>query len=142
MNNLNSILNIDLRKTSISEIDEEKLLLFKSEDYYSQTNLYFYLQNQLFNHENNPEASAYIHYLISYYLMVILTPLCYEELAFNHINQSLKLSRKIKYKEWALIFATLEHPYLNSSEALTLAQDVIKENPNSNIANTILALFY
>ena len=50
--------------------------------------------------------------------------------------------RKIKYKEWALIFATLEHPYLNSSEALTLAQDVIKENPNSNIANTILALFY
>lgn len=142
MNNLNSILNIDLRKASISEIDEEKLLLFKNEDYYSQTNLYFYLQNQLFKNENNPEASAYIHYLISYYLMVILTPLCYEELAFNHITHALKLSKNVQYKEWTLIFATLEKPYINSSEALTLAQDVIKENPNSNIANTILALFY
>ena len=45
------------------------------------------------------------------------------------------------YKEWCLIFATLERPLLSNINAVSLANDVINEKPQSTIANTILMLF-
>lgn len=141
MENLNTILDINLRTASIFDINEEKLLLLKSEDYYTKSDLFFFLQNELLKNKDNKDAYSYINYLISYYLMVVLTPLNYEELSYNYITEALRNSDNVLYKEWCLIFATLETPRLSNTKAVSLANDVINENPHSTIANTILMLF-
>lgn len=141
MNTLNNILDLNLESCSAFEITEEKLLLLKKEDYYTKTNFYFFLQNKVFQSSKNTNEYSYINYLISYYLMVILTPIKYEELSFNYISEALKHSDNVKYKEWALIFATLENPLLSNTEAVSIANEVVMQIPNSNIANTILMLF-
>lgn len=101
MNNLNAALNLNLNNISIMDINEENLILLKSEDYYIQSNFYFWLINTINELEeiNKIEELAYANYLMSYFVFIILTPLCYEEIAFNHIKKSIKLSKKIKFKE-------------------------------------------
>lgn len=44
MENLNTILGVNLHTASILDINEEKLLLLKSEDYYTKNDLFFFLQ--------------------------------------------------------------------------------------------------
>ena len=44
MENLNTILGVNLHTASILDINEEKLLLLKSEDYYTKSDLFFFLQ--------------------------------------------------------------------------------------------------
>ena len=56
-------------------------------------------------------------------------------------TEALKNSDNVLYKEWCLIFATLERPLLSNINAVSLANDVINEKPQSTIANTILMLF-
>ena len=141
MENLNTILGVNLHTASILDINEEKLLLLKSEDYYTKSDLFFLLQNELLKNKDNKDAYSYINYLISYYIMIILTPINYEELAYNYITEALKNSDNVLYKEWCLIFATLERPLLSNINAVSLANDVINEKPQSTIANTILMLF-
>ena len=141
MENLNTILGINLHTASIFDINEEKLLLLKSEDYYTKSDLFFFLQNELLKNKDNKDAYSYINYLISYYIMIILTPINYEELAYNYITEALKNSDNVLYKEGCLIFATLERPLLSNINAVSLANDVINEKPQSTIANTILMLF-
>ena len=141
MENLNTILGVNLHTASIFDINEEKLLLLKSEDYYTKSDLFFFLQNELLKNKDNKDAYSYINYLISYYIMIILTPINYEELAYNYITEALKNSDNGLYKEWCLIFATLERPLLSNINAVSLANDVVKEKPQSTIANTILMLF-
>ena len=141
MKNLYTILGLNLSTASIFDINEEKLVLLKKEDYYTKNDLFFFLQNELFKNKNNKEAYSYINYLISYYIMVILTPMNYEELAFNYIMQAIDNSNNILYKEWCLIFATLEKPLLTNIKAVSIANEVIVEKPNSRIANTILMIF-
>ena len=46
MENLNTILGVNLHTASIFDINEEKLLLLKSEDYYTKSDLFFFLQNE------------------------------------------------------------------------------------------------
>ena len=55
MENLNTILGINLHTASIFDINEEKLLLLKSEDYYTKSDLFFFLQNELLKNKNNKE---------------------------------------------------------------------------------------
>lgn len=141
MENLNTILGVNLHTASIFDINEEKLLLLKSEDYYTKSDLFFFLQNELLKNKDNKDAYSYINYLISYYIMIILTPINYEELAYNYITEALKNSDNVLYKECCLIFATLERPLLSNINAVSLANDVINEKPQSTIANTILMLF-
>lgn len=141
MENLNTILGVNLHTASIFDINEEKLLLLKSEDYYTKSDLFFFLQNELLKNKDNKDAYSYINYLISYYIMIILTPINYEELAYNYITEALKNSNNVLYKELCLIFATLEKPLLSNIDAVSLANDVINEKPESTIANTILMLF-
>ena len=43
MENLNTILGINLHTASIFDINEEKLLLLKSEDYYTKSDLFFFM---------------------------------------------------------------------------------------------------
>lgn len=143
MNDLNEVLKLDLNKISIYEINEEKLIELKNCDYYIKNNFYFWLINKIniLEDKNNFSELAYAHYLMSYYIFIVLTPLCYEELAFNHINKALKYDSNIKYKEWILIFSTLPTSYLKQYDAIKIAEEVINEDPTSTLANTILQMF-
>ena len=143
MNDLNEILDLNLNKISIYEINEEKLIALKSCDYYIKNNFYFWLINKINSLEikNLHKELAYAHYLMSYYIFIVLTPLSYEELAFYHIEKALKYDDNIDYKEWTLIFATLPTPFLKAYDAIKIAEEVLEKNPSSNLANTILQIF-
>lgn len=143
MNDLNEIFKFNLDGVSIYEINEEHLIELKNYDYYMKNNFYFWLINKIYSLEesNNCDELAYTHYLMSYYIFVVLTPLNYESLAFTHIKKCLNYSNNIKYKEWLLIFSTLQNSFLKPYEAIKKAEEVLKENPDSSIANTILQLF-
>ncbi|AYE35531.1 hypothetical protein [Clostridium septicum] len=143
MNNLNAALNLNLNNISIMDINEENLILLKSEDYYIQSNFYFWLINTINELEeiNKIEELAYANYLMSYFVFIILTPLCYEEIAFNHIKKSIKLSKKIKFKEWLLIFSTTSKPFLSTYDSIKIAEEVLSENPNSTLAKTIIEMY-
>lgn len=143
MNDLKEVLKLDLNKISIYEINEEKLIELKNCDYYIKNNFYFWLINKIhiFEDKNNFNELAYAHYLMSYYIFIVLTPLCYEELAFNHIKKALKYDSNIKYKEWILIFSTLPTSYLKQYDAMKIAEEVANEDPTSTLANTILQMF-
>lgn len=143
MNNLNSVLDLQLDSVNLFSIDEEKLLSFKTENYYTQSNMYFYLINKSYTlkKENKVDELAYCHYLISYFIFIILTPLCYEELAFTHSLKASKLSCDIKYKEWLLIFGTLPNNFMKVYDILKIAEEVLVNNPESNIANTIIQMY-
>lgn len=143
MNNLNSVLDLQLDSINLFAITEEKLLLFKSENYYTQSNMYFYLINKsyILENENKLDDLAYCHYLISYFVFIILTPLCYEELAYTHSLKATKLSTDCKYKEWLLIFGTLPNNFMKVYDILKLAEEVLALNPESTIANTIIDMY-
>ena len=114
MENLNTILGINLHTASIFDINEEKLLLLKSEDYYTKSDLFFFLQNELLKNKDNKDAYSYINYLISYYIMIILTPINYEELAYNYITEALKNSFKLR---WCFLYS-----YSTASRANKMAK--------------------
>lgn len=143
MHDLNEVLDLNLNKISIYEINEEKLVALKSCDYYLKNNFYFWLINKINSLEskNLNKELAYAHYLMSYYVFIVLTPLSYEELAFYHIEKALKYDDNIDYKEWRLIFATLPTPFLKAYDAIKIAEEVLEKNPSSNLANTILQIF-
>lgn len=143
MNDLNEILDLDLNKISIYEINEEKLVSLKNCDYYIKNNFYFWLINKINTLEtkNLYKELAYCHYLMSYYIFIVLTPLSYEELAFYHIQKALKYDDNIDYKEWILIFSTLPTPFLKPYDAIKISEEVLEKDPNSNLANTILQIF-
>lgn len=142
MNDLKEVLNLDLDNISIFEINEEKLIELKNCDYYIKNNFYFWLINKIYSLEDiNNKELAYAHYLMSYYIFIVLTPLSYESLAFNHIKKSLKYDDDIKYKEWILIFSTLSTPYLKPYDAIKIAEEVIEKDETSALANTILQIF-
>jgi hypothetical protein len=143
MNDLKEVLNLDLENISIFEINEEKLIELKNCDYYIKNNFYFWLINKIYSIEetNNNKELAYAHYLMSYYIFIVLTPLSYESLAFNHIKRSLKYDDDIKYKEWILIFSTLSTNYLKPYDAIKIAEEVIEKDETSTLANTILQIF-
>ena len=143
MNDLNEVLDLNLNEISIYEINEEKLIALKSCDYYLKNNFYFWLINKIhaLDDKNLYKELAYAHYLMSYYIFIVLTPLSYEELAFYHIQKALKYDDNIDYKEWILIFSTLPTPFLKTYDAIKMAEEVLEKNPSSNLANTILQIF-
>lgn len=137
MEELNEVLNLNLSNLSLFDMTEDNLIVFKEENYYNKSNFYFWLLNKLAKLENSNSIKelAYGHYLASYYLLIILTPLCYEELAFNHCKKALALDDNLKYKEWMLIFSTYNLLTVEDMEALV--SDVLKNNPNSLLVNTL-----
>ena len=143
MKDLNEILKLNLDKISIYEINEENLIELKNCDYYVKNNFYFWLINKIYELEekNKLKELAYAHYLMSYYIFIVLTPLSYESISFSHIKKAINYENNIKYKEWLLIFSTLPITYLKQYDAIKIAEEVIKEDPSSTIANTILQIF-
>lgn len=143
MNNLKDILGIDLNMVSILDIDEEILIKLKNSDSYTQSNFYFWLINKIneLEKENDNFSLAHAHFLMSYYLYIIFTPLYYEEISFNHGMKAENLSPSLKYKEWLLMFAMTEKNFLNSYDALKYAEDILEVNPNSEIAKFVSSMF-
>lgn len=143
MNDLNEILDLDLNKISIYEINEEKLVALKNCDYNLKSNFYFWLINKIHNLEAKSLSKelAYANYLMSYYIFIVFTPLSYEELAFYHVEKALKYDDNLDYKEWILIFSTLPTPFLKPYDAIKIAEEVLEKDPNSTLANTILQIF-
>ncbi|WP_300379643.1 hypothetical protein [Clostridium sp.] len=143
MKDLNEILGLNLNQSEIFDINEEKLILLKDEGYFLKNDFYFWLLNKIIILENNQDnkALSYGYYLMSYYLFIILTPLYYEDLAFNYITKATNLDDNLIYKEWYLIFATLPENYIKVYDAIKTAEEVLEENPQSNLANAILEMF-
>lgn len=143
MNNLNDILKINLDEISLLDIDEEILIKLKSCDYIMQSNFYFWLINKINSLENtkNLIELSHCHFLMSYFLYVIFTPICYEKLAFYHANKANEISPSLKYKEWLLMFAMLPNGFIKPFDTIKLAEDVLKLNPSSQIANVIISMF-
>lgn len=143
MKDLNEILGLNLNSAEIFDIDEEKLILLKEEDYFTKNDFYFWLLNKLMylEEKNDKKALAYGYYLMSYYLFIILTPLCYEDLSFNYIKKAIFLENNVIYKEWYLIFATLPKNYIKTYDAIKLSEEVLEKNPESNLAKAILEMF-
>ena len=143
MNNLNDILKINLDETSLLDIDEEILIKLKSCDYIMQSNFYFWLINKINSLENteNLIELSHSHFLMSYFLYVIFTPICYEKLAFYHANKANEINPSLKYKEWLLMFAMLPNGFIKPFDTIKLAEDVLNLNPSSQIANVIISMF-
>lgn len=143
MNNLNDILGINLNEISLLDIDEEILIKLKSCDYHTQSNFYFWLINEINKLEatKNFTELSHCHFLMSYFLYVIFTPMCYEELAFNHANKANIIMPSLKYKEWLLMFAILPNVFIKPYDTIKLAEDVLEVNPSSEIANAIISMF-
>lgn len=137
MKELNELLKINLDEINLFDINEDNLIVFKEENYYTKSNFYFWLLNKLtdLDSENNITELAYGHYLASYYLLIILTPFCYEKLAFSHCKKALDLDENLKYKEWMLIFSS--YNLLTVEEMSLLATCVLENNPDSLLAKTL-----
>lgn len=140
MENLNDILKLNLYTCDIYDITEEKLIFFKNENYYTQNDLYFWIFNEKNKYEKKGIADkiAYCNYLLSYFTLIVMTPFCYEDIAFSFAEKAVLLNSDYKYKEWLLLFAAFEKQYVTFDYAIELAQEVLKENPNSQIANQFI----
>ena len=138
MEDLIDILEINIERAKIFEITEEHLVKLKAADYMNQNKFYFFLINKIHRFENKKSTKelAYSHFLMSYFIFFVLTPLNFEELSFYHINKA-----NLDFKEWILIFATLELPLLDGSSAVRYANELVENNIESNLANLILTIF-
>lgn len=144
MQDLIDILEINIDKVKIFEITEEHLIKLKNTDFTTQNKFYFYLINKIHSFENRNFAKelAYSHFLMSYFIFVVLMPLNFEELSFYHINKGIELDKNnLDFKEWILIFATLELPLLDGASAVRYANELVENNIESNLANLILTIF-
>ncbi|WP_024614516.1 hypothetical protein [Clostridium sp. Ade.TY] len=143
MNNLKDILGIDLNTVSILDIDEEILIKLKNNDYYTQSNFYFYLVNKLNELEDSDDkvSLAHINFLISYYVYIIFNPLFFEEISFKHGVKANNLNPCLKYKEWLLMFAMTEKSFLKPYYALTYAEEILEKKPDNEIAKFIISIF-
>lgn len=140
METLNDILGLSLLECDIFDINEEKIILLKNESYNTQNKFYFWLYNESIIYYKNQmiKESAYCNYLLSYYVLIIMLPFCYEDIAFNFAELSVKQDSNIKYKEWLLLFSTFEKKYLDKSTSINLAKEVLESNKDSILANQIL----
>lgn len=144
MEDLIDILEINIERAKIFEITEEHLVKLKAADYMNQNKFYFFLINKIHRFENKRSTKelAYSHFLMSYFIFVVLTPLNFEELSFYHINKAIELDKtNLDFKEWILIFATLERPILDGMTAVRYANELVENNIESNLANLILTIF-
>lgn len=144
MQDLIDILEINIDKVRIFEITEEHLVKLKNTDFTTQNKFYFFLINKIhrFENERSTKELAYSHFLMSYFIFVVLMPLNFEELSFYHINKAIDLDKtNLDFKEWILIFATLELPLLDGASAVRYANELVENNIESNLANLILTIF-
>ncbi|MEG1480908.1 hypothetical protein [Clostridium sp.] len=142
MTNLNDILGINLEETPLLHIDEEILIKLKSCNYNTQSDFYFFLVDKINNLDvTNAVLLAHCHFLMSYFLYVIFTPLKHESIAFFHGKRANSLNPSLKYKEWLLFFSLNSNNLFKRYDLLKLCEEVLELNPSSEIATTIMTLY-
>ncbi|EPY2286373.1 hypothetical protein AAGC94_04935 [Clostridium sporogenes] len=88
----------EIKNINIETVLEDDLSISNS-TFQQEVNLLFCLEYKLLI-EKDVKRLAYLNYLISYYIFVILTPPFSQELAIKYIKDALKLDRKDEYLEW------------------------------------------
>lgn len=88
----------ELEKLDIETIKESDLSVLDS-TFTEEINLLFCLEYKLLI-EKDPKKLAYLNYLISYYIFIILTPPFSQELAMKYSENAIKLDYKNEYLEW------------------------------------------
>lgn len=85
---------------SLTESVLDDLYITSSEA--EQFNIYFHLHNEYVHlkNANYVRETAYLCYLISYYLFVSLTPPHSEEIALEFIQEAINLDACEKYTKW------------------------------------------
>lgn len=89
----------EIENVDIEIIVENDLLSHDVLNSMEQMNLLFCLEYKLLIEKYNKKL-AYLNYLISYYIFVILTPPFSEEIALKYAKDAMKLYNHKKYLEW------------------------------------------
>lgn len=93
----------EIPKEIIMQLSEDDLdSLYADSNPTDRFNVYFHLENELHYLLGQEEfiASAYVCYLISYYLFTALTPPHSDTLALAFANRALELFPSEKYQRW------------------------------------------
>lgn len=89
----------EIENVDIEIIVENDLLSHDVLNSIEQMNLLFCLEYKLLIEKDNKKL-AYLNYLISYYIFVILTPPFSEEIALKYAKDAINLYNHKKYLEW------------------------------------------
>ena len=90
----------------LNEITESVLDdLYLSSDESGKINVFFHLLNEyhFLSMQGLKKETAYVGYLLSYYLVNPLTPPHSMPLALHYANEAVRLHETDKYKEWAAL---------------------------------------
>lgn len=88
----------EIESIDIETISENDLSASNS-TFQDEMNLLFCLEYKLSIEKDNKKL-AYLNYLISYYIFVILTPPFSQEIALKYSENAIKLDNKKEYIEW------------------------------------------
>lgn len=88
----------ELENLDITIIKETDLSMSNSTPT-GEFNLLFYLEYKL-SIEKDKKKLAYLNYLISYYLFIILTPPFSQELSLKYSEKAIELDKKDEYLSW------------------------------------------
>lgn len=88
----------ELEHLDITSIKESDLSILNS-TLTGEINLFFFLEYKLLI-EKDSKKLAYLNYLISYYLFIILTPPFSQELAIKYSENAIELDSKNEYLSW------------------------------------------
>lgn len=88
----------EIELIDIETISENDLSTSDS-TFQDEINLLFCLEYKLSIEKDNKKL-AYLNYLISYYIFVILTPPFSQEIALKYSENAIKLDNKKEYIEW------------------------------------------
>lgn len=88
----------EIELIDIETISENDLSTSDS-TFQDEINLLFCLEYKLSIEKDNKKL-AYLNYLISYYIFVILTPPFSQEIALKYSENAIKLDNKEEYIEW------------------------------------------
>ncbi len=88
----------ELENLDIETIKESDLSILDS-NFTEEINLLFLMEYKLLI-EKDSKKLAYLNYLISYYIFVVLTPPFSQELALKYSKNAIELDFKNKYLDW------------------------------------------
>lgn len=93
---------LNLKKADINKLTEEQLLEILLLPAHEKETVWFILEYKLFLLKKNGINSeiAYLNYLMSYLLFMLLTPVFAKELALEYAEEAIKYEDNSKYKHW------------------------------------------
>ena len=126
---------------NILDIKLTDLNYFMEKAYLKQVTIFFILKLKFVYYSNNNfDELAYCSYLISYYVLICLTPFGNDEIAFYYANKSIEFSNDLLYKKWIIEnFTMYPSNYLSGGCAKKLASDILQIDKNHEKSIEILS---